>query len=59
MTEAEILAGVLDTLQSIAPEVPGDELLRDQALRDQAQAASRHTDAPTSPTVTQPLVLAW
>ena len=30
-----------------------------QALRDQALAASRRTDAPTSPTVTQPLVLAW
>lgn len=40
MTEAEILAGVLDTLQSIAPEVPGDELVRDQALREQVDLDS-------------------
>lgn len=40
MTESEILAGVLDTLQSIAPEVPGDELVRDQALREQVDLDS-------------------
>jgi acyl carrier protein len=40
MNEAEILAGVLDTLQSIAPEVPGDELVRDQALREQVDLDS-------------------
>lgn len=40
MTDAEILAGVLDTLQSIAPEVPGDELVRDQALREQVDLDS-------------------
>lgn len=40
MTEAEILAGVLDTLQAIAPEVPGDALVRDQALREQVDLDS-------------------
>ena len=40
MTDAEILAGVLDTLQSIAPEVPGDDLVRDQALREQVDLDS-------------------
>jgi acyl carrier protein len=40
MNDAEILAGVLDTLQSIAPEVPGDELVHDQALREQVDLDS-------------------
>lgn len=40
MTESEILAGVLDTLQAIAPEVAGDALLRDQALREQVDLDS-------------------
>jgi acyl carrier protein len=40
MTEAEILAGVLDTLQAIAPEVPADALVRDRALRDQVDLDS-------------------
>jgi acyl carrier protein len=40
MTEAELLAGVLDTLQAIAPEVPGDALVRDQPLREQVDLDS-------------------
>ena len=40
MTQTQILAGVLDTLQSIAPEVPGDELVLDQALREQVDLDS-------------------
>jgi len=40
MTDAEILAGVLDTLAAIAPEVPGDQLAVDQPLRAQVDLDS-------------------
>lgn len=40
MTDAEILAGVLDTLAAIAPEVAGDQLAPGQALRQQVDLDS-------------------
>lgn len=40
MTDAEILAGVLDTLAAIAPEVAGDQLVPGQALRQQVDLDS-------------------
>ncbi|MBL8350751.1 MAG: acyl carrier protein [Burkholderiaceae bacterium] len=40
MTDAGILAGVLDTLAAIAPEVAGGELVADRALRQQVDLDS-------------------
>lgn len=40
MTREELLAGVLDTLQSIAPEVDLAALRRDAPLRDQVDLDS-------------------
>ena len=40
MTDAQILAGVLDTLAAIAPEVPGETLATDQPLRSQVDLDS-------------------
>ena len=40
MNEQEVLAGVIATLRSIAPEVQGDELVADRSLRDQVDLDS-------------------
>jgi acyl carrier protein len=40
MNEQDILAGVIASLRAIAPEVQGDELLPDRALRDQVDLDS-------------------
>lgn len=40
MNKPQILAGVLDTLQAVAPEVQGDQLAADRPLRAQVDLDS-------------------